>query len=162
MGRGREGGFPVRGLWIFWAILKCPEGIHTHRADLNIPGNGPGWKREWGVRWGPAWPLCATVWNNCQFRPFNASLRDMLTGRAFEGHLAHISLYPSRPHQMFLGRTHVFTLCFFGTREGKKRGFLSELDEKARESLASGVAGSSSLMCLQTQVSGYLFALLPP
>lgn len=82
---------------------------HTHRADLNIPGNAPGWKREWEACWGPAWLLCAIIWNNCQFRPFNAPLKHAFTGRAFEGHLAHIfSFPPSRTHRTSLGYIHAF------------------------------------------------------
>lgn len=110
----------ICGLWIFWDILKCPKGTHIHRADLNIPGNAPGWKPEWEVCWGPAWPLCATVWNNSQFRPFNASLRDVLTGRAFEGHLVHISLHPGS-----LSHIYVFTLCLLVQEGGGKASKVS-------------------------------------
>lgn len=43
----------ICGLWIFWDILKCPKGTHIHRADLNIPGNAPGWKPGVGGMLGP-------------------------------------------------------------------------------------------------------------
>lgn len=112
-----------------------------------LPGGNP----EWEACWDPAWPLCATVRNNSQFRPFNASLRDVLTGRAFEGHLVHISLHPGS-----LSHIYVFTLCLLVQEGGRGGSFQSELDEKGEENLASGVAGSSSLKSSQSQVSDYL------
>lgn len=80
---------------------------------------------------------------------------EKLTGRAFEGHLVHISLHPGRSHQMFLGHIHVFTLCLL-VQGGGGEGFQSELDERGGENSASGVAGSSSLKSSQSQVSEYL------
>jgi hypothetical protein len=73
-----------------------------------------------------AWLLCAIIWNNCQFRPFNAPLKHAFTGRAFEGHLAHIfSLPPSRIHRTSLGYICTFAVSF-GRREIGEKERLSK------------------------------------
>lgn len=74
-------------LFIFQAILKHPEGTHTHRGAFKCTRKCPG--METGVRGkqGTALPvlvLCPS--NNHQFSPFSAQVRVSLAGRALKVH----------------------------------------------------------------------------